>query len=190
MCQAQGVGLELLRWWNTKYTTEGCSEEGAFTTHLLMTQAAALLNYKRCAEKDNRVGAPGCTLFMLTRQIENVLSLIYPEENPSVTLHEWCRARKNVSGRADRVLGFSKEDWDHIRIKERLPPHHYGKYYSTDTCQCRQDLTPSQKHPQTFCPLVSCHSTRQSWITRVLWYGRPAPKSALNLNHVSPPGQK
>ena len=144
MCQARGVGLELLRWWNTKYTTEGCSEEGAFTTHLLMTQAAALLNYKRCAEKDNRVGAPGCTLFMLTRQIENVLSLIYPEENPSVRLQEWWRARKNVSGRADRVLGFSKEDWDHIRIKERLPPNHYGNYYSTDTC--RRDLTPSHRN--------------------------------------------
>lgn len=180
MCQARGVGLELLRWWNAKYTTKGCSVEGAFTTHLLMTQAAALIKYKRCVQQDNRVGAPGCTLFMLTRQIENVLSLIYPGENPSVTLQEWWRARKNISGRTDQVLGFSDEDWRHIEIKERHPPQHYGKHYGTDTC--RRDLTPSQRLPQTFSPWVLHHTTRQSWITRVLWCGRCTPKSALNLN--------
>ena len=65
MCQARGVCLELLQWWNTKYTTEGCSSVG-FTTHLLMTQAAAMLKYKQFVQQDNWEGAPGCTLFMLT----------------------------------------------------------------------------------------------------------------------------
>jgi hypothetical protein len=182
ICQARGVGLELLRWWNAKYTTEGCccSAEGAFTTHLLMTQAAAVLHYKRLAQQDSRVGAPGCTLFMLTRQIENVLSLVHPGENRSVTLPEWWIARRGNSVSGNRVLGFSNEDWAHIKIKKRNPPQHYGKHYSTDTC--RRDLTPSQRHPETFSPLVLHHSTRQSWNTPVLWCRRCAPRSGLKLN--------
>ena len=44
MCQSQGICLELLQWWNTKYTTEGVEIS---TTYLLMTQVAALLKYKQ-----------------------------------------------------------------------------------------------------------------------------------------------
>jgi hypothetical protein len=127
MCQARGVCLELLRWWNTKYTIEKAEN---MTTHLLMTQVAALLKYKRCVQQDNREGAPGCTLFMLTRQIENVLSLIIPDEIPSAALQKWWIARKKIPRKTDCVLGFSIEDWGHIRIKERQPPQHYGKHYS------------------------------------------------------------
>jgi hypothetical protein len=127
MCQARGVCLELLRWWNTKYTTEVVEE---FTTHLLMTQAAALINYKRRVEQDNREGAPGCTMFMLTRQIENVLSLIYPFEEPNAVLKNWWMARQKISRKPDLELGFSIEFWGHIRIKKRLPPQDYGKHYS------------------------------------------------------------
>jgi hypothetical protein len=89
MCQARGVCLELLRWWNTKYTME---MEGEFTTHLLMTQAAALLKYKWCVQQDNQEGAPGCTLFMLTQQIKNVLSLIHLFEEPNAVLQKWWKA--------------------------------------------------------------------------------------------------
>jgi hypothetical protein len=129
MCQARGVCLELLRWWNTKYTTE---VEGELTTQLLMTQAVILLKYKRCAQQDNREGAPGCTIFRLNRQIENVLSLVHLFEEPNAVLQEWWIARKEIPGlgKSDHKLGFSIESWGHIKIKERLPPQHYGKHYS------------------------------------------------------------
>lgn len=138
MCQARGVGLELLRWWNAKYTTDapgaflGPSEFGAFTTHMLMTQVAALLNYKRSVQIDNREGSPGCTYFMLTRQIENVVSLIVPDETPSAVLLRWRKAR-HTSATQDRELGFSPQTWSHITITERQPPLQYGKHYSPDT---------------------------------------------------------
>ena len=130
MCQARGVCLELLRWWNTKYITE---VKGEITTFLLMTQAAALINYKRYVQQDNWEGAPGCTLFMLTQQIENVLSLIVPDEDPSTVLHYWWKTRKKISGKTDHLLGFSIEDWSHVRIKERQPPQPYGKHHSVPT---------------------------------------------------------
>ena len=186
MCQARGVCLELLRWWNTQYTAEGPSMlVGEFTTHLFMTQAAALLNYKQCVEDDNREGAPGCTLDMLTRQIVNVLFLILPGDDPCAALQNWKKARRNLSskkksGSDDRVLGFSIQDWDHITIKERQAPEHYGKHYSADASG--RDLTPSQRHQQTFSPLVLHNLTRRSWTTRVMWSGRSPQKSALNIN--------
>jgi hypothetical protein len=127
MCQARGVCLELLRWWNTKYTTE---TEGEITTLLLMTQAAALLIYKRSVQQDNREGAPGCTLFTLNRQIENVVSLIHLFEKPNAVLENWWTARRNMLGKSEHELGFSIESWGHIRIKERMPPQDYGKHYS------------------------------------------------------------
>ena len=182
MCQARGVCLELLRWWNTKYTIEGHSTMGAFTTHLLMTQAAALLKYKRLVQQDNREGAPGCTLFMLTRQIENVLVLIIPGENPSAALQDWRKARaRNISGRDDRELGFSTQDWDHIKIVEKQPPQHYGKLYSAHTSG--RDLNPSQRHPLIFLTLVLHHLTRRSLITQVLgvWCGKCTKKAYLIL---------
>ena len=167
MCQARGVCLELLRWWSTKYTTEGryftshllleqaqaaalngCSVVGGFTTHLLMTQAAALLKYKWCAQQDNRERAPGCTLFMLTRQIENVLFLIFPGDHPSATLQEWRKARNNISGRSDCDLGFSTQYWDHIIIVERQPPQSYGKHYSAETSTTR--FNPFTEAPADF----------------------------------------
>jgi hypothetical protein len=94
MCQSRGVCLELLRWWNTKYTTE---MDGELTTHLLMTQAAALLNYKRFVQQDKWEGAPGCTYFMLNRQIENVLSLIHLFKEPNAVLQNWWIARRKIS---------------------------------------------------------------------------------------------
>ena len=153
---------------------------GAFTTHLLMTQAAALLKYKRLVQQDNREGAPGCTLFMLTRQIENVLVLIIL---PSAALQDWRKARAhNISGRDDRELGFLTQDWDHIRIVEKQPPQHYGKLYSAHTS--RRDLNPSQRHPQIFLTLVLHHLARRSLLTQVLgvWCGKCTKKSVFNLN--------
>jgi hypothetical protein len=169
ICQARGVCLELLRWWNTKYTTHdvegGSLGSTAFTTHLLITQAVALLKYKRCAQQDEREGAPGCTLFMLTRQIENIL-LIIPGEVPGAALREWKRRVCNISDEEDLKLGFSSQDWAHVKIMERDPPQIYGKHFSADTSE--RDLTPSQRHPQTFSPLVSPHLIRRSWNTLVL----------------------
>jgi hypothetical protein len=94
-----------------------------------MTQAAAMIKYKRSVEHEDREGAPGCTFFMLTRQIENVLSLIAPGQNASTALQDWSTARRKVSRKGDCDLGFSIKDWDHIKILERTPPLHYGKHY-------------------------------------------------------------
>lgn len=131
MCQARGICLELLRWWNSKYTTEGCSPEG-FTTHMIMVQAAALVKYKRFVQYDEREGAPGCTFFMLDRQIENILSLIDPNPKTgqlaSTTLENWRIARQKLSRKSDFNLGFSIKNWEHIKIMERTPPLHYGKH--------------------------------------------------------------
>ena len=127
MCQSQGICLELLQWWNTKYTTEGAEIS---TTYLLMTQVAALLKYKQCVQQDNREGAPGCTLFMLTCQIENVLSLIVLGENPKAVLQKWWIACRNTPHKMVSLLGFSIKDWGHISIVERQPPRDYGKHYS------------------------------------------------------------
>jgi len=134
MCQARGVCLELLEWWNTKYTAhdaEAGSESLAgtvFTTHLLITQATALLKYKRCTQQDGREGAPGCTLLTLTRQIENVLSIL-PGEVPGAALQEW---RRSISDEKDVKLGFSPKDWGHIKIMEREPPQIYRRHFSAD----------------------------------------------------------
>ena len=161
MCQARGVCLELLRWWSTKYTA---SVGAAFKNHLLITQAIALFKYKRCAQQDGREGAPGCTLFMLTRQIENVL-LIIPGEVPGAVLQEWRRRMRSFSDKDDIKLGFSSEDWDNVKIMEREPPQNYRKYFIADTSG--RDLTPFQRHLQTFSRLVLPHLTRQSWNTLV-----------------------
>jgi hypothetical protein len=160
ICQARGVCLELLRWWNTKYTIAD-RMEGAFTTHLLVNQAVALLNYKECMEQDNREGAPGCTLFMLTQQIQNVLSLILPDEIPSSALETWKTVHDNLAVKDDRKLGFLIQDCNHIEIAERQPPQHYGKHYSANSSG-RDTITPSQRHPQTFSPSVLRHLTRHS----------------------------
>ena len=161
ICQARGVCLELLRWWNTKYTIGDHCLQGAFTTHLLINQAVALLNYKECVEQDNRQGAPGCTLFMLTRQIENVISLILPDEIPSSALETWKTVHDNLPVKDDRKLGFSFQDCNHIEIAERQPPLHYGKHHSANSSG-QDTITPSQRHPPTFSPLVSHHLTRLS----------------------------
>jgi hypothetical protein len=178
MRQARGVCLELLRWWNTKYTAEDHSMEGGFTTHLLMNQAVALLNYKERVEQDNREGAPGCTLFMLTQQIENVLSSILPDETPRSALRTWKTVQDNLPIKDNCKLGFQIEDWNHINIAERQPPQHYGKHYSADGGP--DAITPSQRCPRTFFPLVLRCLTRQPWITQVLWCRRCTKTSALN----------
>jgi hypothetical protein len=135
MCQARGVCLEILRWWNTKYMAEGWSNVvGLITHHLLMSQVGALINYKGRAEKDNRGGAPGCTLSMLIRQIRNVLILVLPLGQPAgEALRRWRCARNDNSRGDSRELGFSIKDWEHLRIVERVPPLIFGKHYSADT---------------------------------------------------------
>ena len=137
MCQARGVCLELLRW-NTKYTAHEADTEGGslvitgFTTHLLIIQAAALLKYKRYVQKDGREGAPGSTFFMLTQQIENVLSIL-PGEVPGAALREWKKIVRNFSYQEDLTLGFSSQDWAHVKIMERDPPQNYRRHFSADT---------------------------------------------------------
>jgi hypothetical protein len=137
----------------------------AFTTHLLITQAAALLNYKRCAQQDDREGAPGCTILMLSKQIENVLTII-PGSVPGEALREWRRRVSNISDEGDLKLGFSSEDWGHIQIVEREQPQNYGKHITADTTL--RNLTSSQWHPLIFFRLVFLRSTRRSWYTLVL----------------------
>ena len=110
-------------------------------------------------------GAPGCTLFMLTCQIENVL-LIIPGEAPGAVLLEWRRRLHCFSDKEDIKLGFSSQDWDNVEIIEREPPQNYCKYFSAYTSG--RVLTPSQRHLQTFSQLVLPHLTRQSWSTLVL----------------------
>lgn len=187
MCQARGVCLELLRWWNTKYSTYhadgGSLVDATFTTHLLVTQAAALLKYKQCAQQDNREGAPGCTVIMLTQQIENVLSII-PGEVPGVALQEWRRRVGNTSVDEDLKLGFSCEEWKHVQIVEREPTQTYREH-SLAEMPPDENLTPSQRHPKTFSPLVIPRLTRPLWNTQVLVerpvrYGRGTKRSALN----------
>lgn len=172
MCQARGVCLEILRWWNSKYSAEGWSGIGLFTTHLLISQAMALINYKARVDSDNREGAPGCAFSMLLRQIKNALILVVPlGENPTEVIMHWRSAgRKGISGREGLKLGFSIKDWEHIRIVERVPPYIYCKYYSADTS--RPDLISSQTHPAIFSYVVLHHLTRRSWSTRVLRCGR------------------
>jgi hypothetical protein len=191
MCQARGVCLELLRWWNAQYSTyhaDGGSQVGAtFTTHLLVTQAAALLKYKRCALQDNREGAPGCTVILLTQQIENVLSII-PGEVPGVALQEWRRRVCNTSVEEDLKLGFSCEEWKHVQIVEREPMQTYRKHSLAEMLP-DENLTPSQRHPKTFFPLVIPLLTRPSWNTLVLVErpvrcGRGTKGSALNAVEV------
>ena len=135
MCQARGVCLQLLQWWTTNYTAAVITEGGSivgFTTLMLMTQAAAMVKYMRYVQQDDREGAPGCTFFLLNRQIENVISLIAPHLDGDTALRDWDNwglKRRNLSRKTDCDLGFSFEDWDHIKVSKRTPPLHYGKLY-------------------------------------------------------------
>ena len=111
MCQARGVCLEILRWWYSKYTAEGWSNVGSFSTHLLVSQAAALIYYKARAEQDNREGAPGCTLSMLIQQITNVLILVIPRHDNRFEMIERWRSAGFLNATGDALkLGFSIKD--------------------------------------------------------------------------------
>lgn len=155
MCRARGVCLELLQWWDKRYTTHdakgGLLMSTGFTTHLLITQATVLLNYKRRALQDDREGAPGCTLSILTRQIENVL-LVFPGDVPGDVLQQWRRRVHHTSDKGDLKLGFSSEDWGHVRIKKRDPPQNYRKHFSANTSG--QEITiPNSEAPTDFFPI-------------------------------------
>src|SRR6267378_3456159 len=76
--QARGVCLELLSWWESNYrvtkpATTYSIGDAALTTCLIVSQAAALLKYKKCTEKNGWEGAPGCTVALLSLQIENII---------------------------------------------------------------------------------------------------------------------
>ena len=67
ICQAHGVCLELLGWWESNYratspAATNSTADAAFATCLVVAQAAVVLKYKESAEEDEREGAPGCTV--------------------------------------------------------------------------------------------------------------------------------
>jgi len=117
ICQARGVCLELLRWWESSYratnpATVYSTGDAPLTTRLIVAQASALLKYKQSAEKDEREGAPGCTESFLSLQLKNVISVI-----PGGPL-EWERIH-NAPSEVDVKLGFNADDWVYTEIVER-----------------------------------------------------------------------
>lgn len=122
ICQARGVCLELLHWWESSYRainppTVYSTTDTALTTCLIVAQAATLLKYKASAEEDEREGAPGCTASLLSRQIENVISIV-----PGGLL-EWERIH-NAPSELDVKLGFNQDDWVYAEIVDREPPNY------------------------------------------------------------------
>jgi len=125
ICLARGVCFELLRWWESKYSTTGHAEAGSsldttFTTRLLIAQAAAVLKYKQLAEKDKREGAAGCMASLLSLQMDNVLSIIPGGKLELERLH-------NTPSGVDNKLGYNADEWAHIEIRERVPQN-YREY--------------------------------------------------------------
>jgi len=117
ICQARGVCLELLHWWESKYgATDPAATDStadvAFTTRLMVAQGAAVLKYKESAEKDEREGAPGCTASLLSLQLKNIISII-----PGGPL-EWQRIQ-NTPSEVDVKLGFNADEWAHTEIMDR-----------------------------------------------------------------------
>jgi len=134
ICLARGVCLELLRWWESRYrvidhASPDLSDE-AFTTRLLLGQVAGLVKYKESAEWEGQEGALGCTLALLSLQVDNVLSII-----PGGRLI-WERMH-NIP---DNKFGYNVEDWTHIEIRER-EPQYYREYGLAEVSGL--DLTPS-----------------------------------------------
>lgn len=122
ICQARGVCLELLHWWESCYRatnlpTVYSTTDTALTTRLIVAQAATLLRYKASAEEDQREGAPGCTASLLSLQIENVISIV-----PGGLL-EWKRIHNGPSG-PDVKLGFNQDDWVYGEIVDREPQNY------------------------------------------------------------------
>jgi len=114
ICQAHGVCLELLGWWESNYratspAATNSTADAAFATCLVVAQAAVVLKYKESAEEDEREGAPGCTASLLSLQIENIISII-----PGGPL-EWERIH-NTPSEVDAKLGFNTDDWMHTEI--------------------------------------------------------------------------
>ena len=149
ICQARGVCLELLRWWESKYKVTNppaayTTGDVAITTHLVVSQAATLLRYKQSAEKDEREGAPGCTASLLSLQIENVLSII-----PGGPL-EWERIR-NAPSEINVKLGFNEDDWADTQIVD-MDPQNYREHNLEASAV---DLTLSLEAPTDFVP-VGC----------------------------------
>jgi len=124
ICLARGVCLELLRWWESKYSaithTTPDPSDTAFTTRLLVAQAATLLKYKQSAEKEGREGALGCTSILLSHEVDNVLSIIPGGQQ------EWERVHNTPNG-VGAKLGYNTDEWAHIEIKER-EPQYYREY--------------------------------------------------------------
>ena len=149
ICQARGVCLELLHWWESKYRIINppaiySATDTALTTCLIVGQAATLLKYKASAEKDEREGAPGCTASLLSLQIKNVISII-----PGGVL-EWERIHDTPSEVDDR-LGFDQDDWVHAEIVDREPQN----YRELNPEASALYLIPSLEAPTDFVP-VGC----------------------------------
>ena len=124
ICQAHGVCLELLHWWESNYRiinppTIYSATDMALTTCLIVGQAATLLKYKASVEKDKREGAPGCTASLLSLQIKNIISIV-----PGGLL-EWEQIHDTPS-EVDAKLGFDHDDWEwvHAEIIDREPPNY------------------------------------------------------------------
>jgi len=122
MCVARGTCIELLRWWNTKYSisTTEFSYQGDFTTHFLVSQALALWIYKFRTEEDERPGAPGCTRDLLLSQIRNVSDKLGADIVSPVK-------KAFAKGCFEEVkLGFSRESLDMMKMICLDPPREYG----------------------------------------------------------------
>jgi len=135
-CLARGVCLELLRWWESKYSAAIDPAPGpsdaTFTTRLLVSQAATLLKYKKSAEKEGQEGALGCTASLLSLQVDNVLSII-----PGGRL-EWERLH-STPNEVDDKLGYNADEWAQIEIRER-ESQNYREYNHAEAFGL--DLTP------------------------------------------------
>jgi hypothetical protein len=147
ICQARGVCLELLRWWESNFriinpATIYSTGDAALTTRLIVSQAFALLKYKESAEKDEREGAPGCTASLLTHQIENIISII-PGGLP-----EWERIR-NAPNEVDITLGFNEDDWVLSEIVDKEPRNYRECKFEASALV----LTPFLEAPKDFVPI-------------------------------------
>lgn len=127
MCVARGICLELLRWWNSKYSisTPESTYENDFATHIIAIEASALLLYKGRAEKDGRPGAPGCTLDLLFSQVTNVFNHLKIDPITHGKVFGSTRGGTTESG-VEITLGTSPEYLEKMTLTCRNPPTEYG----------------------------------------------------------------
>jgi hypothetical protein len=122
MCIARGTCMEILRWWNSKYSISTPTlGEHSFSDQFMFAEATVLLVYKQYAEADKRPGAPGCVKVLLWSQIVNVLDHLGIDRIPHGQIYE-------ATHHKDKKLkmGFSPADAEKLTVIRRDPPQKYG----------------------------------------------------------------